>query len=146
MSAGQKAALTRKAYAGEAVTRLSQNQIAVLRLARSAAVSAMARARSEGVPFEHDFNLGLPELLAQQDWRCTMTRIPFSVAKTSQGAGGRDYAPSPDRIDPTKGYTAANVQWILWCINRAKGRMPVHHFERVFLALGRNLHDKRTLT
>ncbi|MCY4181321.1 MAG: hypothetical protein OXF43_00320 [Gammaproteobacteria bacterium] len=141
-SAGQKAARTRKTYTNENVGDLSHEQISVLHLARKAASSAMARAKREGIPFDHNFNLGLDELLEQQDWRCALTGIPFSGEKTSQGAGGRDYAPSPDRIDPVIGYKATNVQWILWCINRAKGRMPVRHFERVFVALGRNLHNR----
>ncbi len=144
LSAGRKAARTRRAWARERIDDLSPEQLAVLRLARRAASAALGRARQVGIPCGADFNCNLRAQLDRQDWCCALTGIPFSEERTSAGAGGRDLAPSPDRIDPGSGYVSGNVQWILWCINRAKGRMPEHHFEHVFRELGRALGDRRT--
>lgn len=143
-SAGRKAHATRKAREGESTDHLSKGQIAVLKLARGAASSAMSRAKHEGVQFDPNFNLGLVELLERQSWCCALIGIPFGSDQTSLGAGGRDYAPSPDRIEPAKGYAAGNVQWILWAVNRAKGRMPPGHFRHVFRTLGKMLEEGST--
>jgi hypothetical protein len=35
----------------------------------------------------------------------------------------RDFAPSIDRIDDTKGYTMDNVQWLVWRDNRMKPKV-----------------------
>jgi len=151
LSAGKKAAATRKARNREKTSHLSTSQLQILKLARSAASSAIVRARSRGIPADDKFGNDLADILEKQDWRCALTALPFSNKRTSEGAGGRDYAPSPDRRDPARGYTAENVQWILWAVNRAKGRMSQQHFLRVFCALGiklsqaKNGHEKSTI-
>ena len=144
LSAGRKAARTRRAWARERIDDLSPEQIAILRLTRRAASAALGRARRVGIPCGATFNRNLRAQLEGQGWCCALTGIPFSEEKTSARAGGRDFAPSPDRIDPGSGYVSGNVQWILWCINRAKGRMPEHHFEHVFRELVRALGKWRT--
>jgi len=142
LTAGRKAAATRWAWNRERVADLTPAHRAVLDRARRAASAALSRAQRGGIPFDAAFNRGLRAQLERQGWCCAVTAIPFSDARTSPGAGGRDFAPSPDRIDPDRGYVPENVQWILWCVNRARGRMPRHHFERVFRALGHALDDR----
>lgn len=40
-----------------------------------------------------------------------------------EGDGGENfYVPSPDRIDPTKGYVPGNVRFCSWGGNRMKGQ------------------------
>lgn len=143
ISAGKKAASTRKARNLEETGHLCTRQIEILKLARGAASSAIARARKNGIPVDDDFGHRIAQLLERQNWRCALTGIPFDAERTSEGAGGRDYAPSPDRRDPLAGYTAKNVQWILWSVNRAKGRMPNHHFEKVFSSLGKRIAESQ---
>ena len=138
-TAGLKAAVNRKARSHEATYHLSPEQLEILKLARGAASAAMSRARKSGIQFDRDFNLGIVDVLEKQGWRCALTGIAFNSEKTSLGAGERDYSPSPDRIKPDKGYVKEKVQWVLWAVNRAKGRMPNEHFMRVFSALGSNI-------
>ena len=35
---------------------------------------------------------------------------------------------SLDQKDPTQGYAEGNVQWLAWCVNRAKGDLSTEHF------------------
>lgn len=78
--------------------------------------------------------------------RCAKTGVPFSLIK-SHGAYHNPYAPSPDRIDPTRGYARDNVQWVLTWYNRAKGelgdsdmylmcKLLIEHVERTTHVIG----------
>ena len=35
---------------------------------------------------------------------------------------------SLDQVDPSRGYIEGNVQWLAWCVNRAKGDLSMDHF------------------
>lgn len=120
-TAGLKAAATWKARSHEATYHLSPEQLEILKLARGAASAAMSQVRKSGIQFDRDFKLGIVDVLEKQGWRCALTGIAFNSKKTSLGAGGRDYSPSPDRIKPDKGYVKENVQWFLWASIEQKG-------------------------
>ena len=51
------------------------------------------------------------------------TGIPFNLDEIGEGAGASHFAPSPDRIVPSRGYVPGNVRRVLWMVNRAKSRM-----------------------
>ena len=58
---------------------------------------------------------------------CQVTGLSFSLEN-----GRKPWAPSLDRIDPTKGYTADNVQVVVWLYNTAK--MEFRHEDVMILA------------
>ena len=91
--------------------------------ARRSALAALARARRTELPFDDDFVEWSLAQLERQNWQCMISGIRFDVQLRSTGAGARNYAPSPDRINDAHGYTRDNVRWILWALNRAKGRL-----------------------
>jgi hypothetical protein len=76
-----------------------------------------------------------PARISEQGYRCALTHIPFDVDYRTEGAGGTHLAPSPDRIEPGRGYVPGNVRWVLWAINRAKGEMPDELFLRICCAI-----------
>jgi hypothetical protein len=54
---------------------------------------------------------------------CCKTGIAFRLAECSSPAHERNpFAPSPDRLDNSKGYTKDNVQWVCWMYNQLKGQ------------------------
>lgn len=73
---------------------------------------------------------------------CEVTGLPLDLG--GHGAPARPFAPSIDRVDPTKGYTPDNVKVVVWIYNRAKG---VHTHEDVMIlakALIANDNNKQT--
>ena len=52
--------------------------------------------------------------------KCAITGLSFSVGGLT-GTGNRNpFNASPDRIDNTKGYEPANVQWVVFIYNLMK--------------------------
>lgn len=64
----------------------------------------------------------LYELFIKQGRNCALTNEPL-VIETSH-----PLCLSLDQIDPAKGYEEGNVQWLAWCVNRAKGDLSLEHF------------------
>ena len=64
----------------------------------------------------------LYELFKEQGRVCALTKAPL-VIETSH-----PLCLSLDQKDPAKGYVAGNVQWLAWCVNRAKGDLSLDHF------------------
>jgi hypothetical protein len=107
----------------------------VLEAALRAARGAVGRARREGLPVDTSWMLAAPEHIVRQRYCCALTGIPFDADYRTSGAGGTHLAPSPDRIEPEKGYVPGNVRWVLWAVNRAKGEMPEPLFLRICRAV-----------
>ncbi len=103
-----------------------------------AASSAIHRADKAGLPVDEAWMLSAPDQIRRQDYRCALTGLSFNVDDENlktKGAGGTHFAPSPDRIDPPKGYVEGNVRWVLWAVNRAKGEMPEALFIKICRAV-----------
>lgn len=64
----------------------------------------------------------LYQLMLAQDRKCALTGIPFIIEKK------HPLCPSLDKIEPDKGYTKGNVQWLSWAVNRAKGDLDTFDF------------------
>jgi hypothetical protein len=117
---------------------LPTHQARIKARAQENARKCRSRARLQGVPFDEVFVSTAAEAVERQDFRCAVTGIPFDLDTIGEGAGGSHFAPSPDRIVPTRGYVPKNVRWVLWMVNRAKGRMT----EEQFLAMCRAIADR----
>ena len=102
--------------------------------AYKAASAAIGRARKKEKDLRSDeewrcveeWMLSAPQRIKENGFICEFSGIKFDVDDDkfkTKGAGGTHLAPSPDRIDPTKGYFEGNVRWVLWAVNRAKGEM-----------------------
>jgi hypothetical protein len=66
--------------------------------------------------------------------RCSITGLAFNNDKYGQGAAKRAFAPSLDRIDPTKPYTHENCRFVLVAVNFALNAFGDEVFDRVVLA------------
>ena len=64
----------------------------------------------------------LYQLLLDQDKKCALTGAPLLLVPNSP------LCLSLDQKDPTKGYVEGNVQWLAWCVNRAKGDLALDDF------------------
>lgn len=64
----------------------------------------------------------LYELFNKQDRKCALTRAELLIEQD------HPLCLSLDQIDPTKGYTEGNVQWLAWAVNRAKGNLSTDDF------------------
>ncbi len=80
---------------------------------------ARSRARRRGLEFHltKDWVLG-----GLTRGTCAVTGIPFDL-ENGHGSGKHNkFAPTIDRIDPSKGYTADNCQLVIYQYNVVKGR------------------------
>jgi hypothetical protein len=62
---------------------------------------------------------------------CAVTGIRFSLSDIETKNKKRPFVPSPDRIDNSKGYEPANVQWVVFIFNVMKSNFDdadVAHF------------------
>lgn len=64
----------------------------------------------------------LYQLFLQQNRKCAITGAELAVETN------HSLCLSLDQIDPLKGYTKGNVQWLAWCVNRAKGDLTISDF------------------
>lgn len=81
----------------------------------------------------YDFDLTIEflwDLYEKQDRRCALTgrEILLKPAIHKNNVDWRVVTASLDRIDPTKGYTTNNVQWVHKEINRLKNNYPQEKF------------------
>jgi hypothetical protein len=70
--------------------------------------------------------------------RCAVSELPFRLTKVGTGKAQRPFAPSPDRIDRTKGYVASNVRLVCVITNfsmNAWGDDTFHRMVRSAAAL-----------
>ena len=64
----------------------------------------------------------LYELLLAQGKECALTGVKLTLEIN------HPLCLSLDQIDPEKGYVEGNVQWLAWCVNRAKGDLTTSNF------------------
>ena len=64
----------------------------------------------------------LYELFIAQDRACALTGTMLVIEKD------HPLCLSLDKKEPDKGYDLGNVQWLAWCVNRAKGDLSLDHF------------------
>jgi len=64
----------------------------------------------------------LYELFLSQNRCCALTGVELLVETN------HSLCLSLDQKDPSKGYVIDNVQWLAWCVNRAKGDLSLDHF------------------
>lgn len=62
------------------------------------------------------------EVFLKQDRKCALTGVLLSLEKD------HPLCLSLDQIEPGKGYTVDNIQWLAWCVNRAKGDLSLDQF------------------
>jgi len=114
---------------------LSRTDIAMIeRSVRQKAAARLRFAIDTGLPHDPDFVEQSIAAVRASKYRCALSGVPFNMRYRTDGAGGGHLAPSPDRVDPAMGYTGQNVVWILWCLNRGKGRMNSEKFLEIFRA------------
>lgn len=82
---------------------------------RASRLLSGAKKRSIQLGLEFDLDL---EWIAERIERgfCEVTGLPFDLI-----TGRSSFAPSLDRINPSKGYTKDNVKVVAWAYNAAKG-------------------------
>ena len=73
--------------------------------------NASNRSKSKGVPFDLDEEWVLEKLSSGV---CEVTNVPFDYTN-------KTFAPSMDRVEPSKGYTKDNTKVVIWIYNSAKG-------------------------
>lgn len=83
---------------------------------RLLSAEARRRARRRGIPFDLDRHTQEIESRIQGG-RCEMTGLPLDL----YAKGMQWNSPSLDRIDPTKGYTYANIRIVCFGMNAAMG-------------------------
>lgn len=64
----------------------------------------------------------LYELFLKQNRCCALTGATLVIEPN------HPLCLSLDQIEPEKGYIEGNVQWLAWCVNRAKGDLSLDHF------------------
>ena len=64
----------------------------------------------------------LYKLLVKQEKKCALTGADLLLEP------GHALCLSLDQKNPAKGYVKGNVQWLAWCVNRAKGDLAMNDF------------------
>lgn len=88
------------------------------------------------------FNITLEQLwdiFIKQDRKCALSGIPLAFEANHGKIKGNA---SLDRIDPSKGYTIDNVQWVHSSINNMKWNMPQQGFLGLCFAVYHH-HERR---
>lgn len=89
-------------------------------------LNCKANARKRGKTFamtvDRDY---LYKLFKSQKGLCAISGMPMTIQLNCE------YALSLDKIIPSLGYVEGNVQWLCWCVNRAKGEMPLDDFKEM---------------
>lgn len=75
----------------------------------------------------------LPRYLHRQG-KCALTGIPFNL-ESPEGATLRPWAPSLDRIDSSKGYTAKNCRLVCVAVNFALNQWGEAVFRKIATAI-----------
>lgn len=84
----------------------------------AAVMSRVSDAKARAIKSGYEFSLTKDEmydLALSQNMTCAITGFKLGLVKREHDVL------SIDKIDPSKGYILANVQWVQWSANRAKG-------------------------
>lgn len=94
-------------------------------------------AKTRGLEFQLTIEDGWSILIAQ-GCRCAYTNVPLILGRASD----LDITASLDRIDPTKGYTLSNVEWVHKYINIMKNQATKDNFVSWCVAVARHNYEK----
>ncbi|MCW6831721.1 hypothetical protein [Salmonella enterica] len=83
---------------------------------------ARSRCKKFGKPVPDCTVEYLFEILKSQEFKCALTGATLVIES------GHPLCLSLDQIEPNKGYSIGNVQWLAWCVNRAKGDLSTNDF------------------
>jgi hypothetical protein len=125
----------RKARRATAPNAGPTHEAHVMARALERARACRGRAYKERVAFDEAFVASVADDIERQKFRCAATGFPFDLDEIGEGAGAGHFAPSPDRIVPSRGYVPGNVRWVLWMVNRAKSRMTEDQFLKMCQAI-----------
>lgn len=89
---------------------------------RQRLADAKGRCKKLNKPMPKVTDQFLYELLIAQDKKCALTGADLVIEVK------HSLCLSLDQIDPAKGYIEGNVQWLAWCVNRAKGDLTSQDF------------------
>ena len=89
---------------------------------RQRLTDAKGRCKKLGHPAPVLTDQYLYELLLNQEKKCALTGAALNLEVNSP------LCLSLDQKDPSKGYVEGNVQWLAWCVNRAKGDLRIEDF------------------
>lgn len=109
---------THPGYRGSgALKKVPQEDRLLMSAIRSRISDAKHRAGSVTVTPDEAY-----EIFLQQDRKCALTGAVLSLEKD------HPLCLSLDQIEPGKGYNVGNIQWLAWCVNRAKGDLSLDQF------------------
>lgn len=98
---------------------------------RLAKLMAMAKNRAKSKPIDFDLTLDhLLDLWESNGGCCELTGIPFVLGRSDKGVV-HPYAPSIDRIEPSRGYTLGNVRLVVYQMNVALSEFGQGQFEEL---------------
>jgi hypothetical protein len=97
---------------------------------RAAFLSARRRAAGSGLDFRLSYDDVL-RLYEQQDRRCAISRLQFTMKRFAAAFVKHPFAPSLDRIDCAQGYTVANVRLVCVAVNFGLGQWGEEVFRTI---------------
>lgn len=89
-------------------------------------------AKRRDIPFEVTIQ-ELWDILVQQNHMCAITKVPIKLSQDKN-----QNTASPDRIDPNKGYTKDNIQWLHKTVNQMKWDLPQDEFVQLCKLVAKN--------
>lgn len=89
---------------------------------RQRLTDAKSRCKKLGRPAPQVTDQYLYEVLVDQKKKCALTGATLLLEPN------HSLCLSLDQKDPAKGYVEGNVQWLAWCVNRAKGDLAMNDF------------------
>lgn len=104
------------------VVKIAQEDRPLMSAIRQRLADARGRCKKLGRPAPTVTDDYLYGVMLRQGRACAITGAMLSLEK------GHPLCLSLDKIDPKRGYEEGNVQWLAWCVNRAKGDLSLDQF------------------
>jgi hypothetical protein len=127
LAAESGTAVAREPYIRPSFDRMQKQKVG--KAVEEAVKGARQRSAAKCLAFDLTADWVLEQVEAQE-FKCCLTSIPFYMATDSKSFR-HPFAPSIDRIDPSKGYTKANVRVVVFAINVMLMDWGQDVFERV---------------